>query len=114
MRGKARVERPMPYVRDSFWRGRQFASLEQMQAGAARWSAETAGRRACRPLDGAAPAGVFAAVEAPALRPLPSGPFVLAAWAKAKIGADIHLLTELAKMFPQVTRRFADRCAMVA
>jgi len=89
-RDKARVERPMPYVRDSFWRGRQFASLEQMQAGAARWSAETAGRRACRPLDGAAPAGVFAAVEAPALRPLPSGPFVLAAWAKAKIGADIH------------------------
>jgi transposase len=25
-RDKARVERPMPYVRDSFWRGRQFAS----------------------------------------------------------------------------------------
>jgi hypothetical protein len=22
----------MPYVRDSFWRGRQFASVEQMQA----------------------------------------------------------------------------------
>ena len=25
-RDKARVERPMPYVRDSFWRGREFAS----------------------------------------------------------------------------------------
>ena len=25
---KAQVERPMPYVRDSFWRGREFASLE--------------------------------------------------------------------------------------
>ena len=44
-RDKARVERPMPYVRDSFWRGREFASLEQMQAGAVRWSAEVAGRR---------------------------------------------------------------------
>jgi transposase len=78
-RDKARVERPMPYVRDSFWRGREFASLEQMQAEAARWSAEVAGRRACRPLEGAAPAAVFEAVEKDALRPLPAGPFVLAA-----------------------------------
>ena len=45
-RDKARVERPMPYVRDSFWRGREFASLAQMQADAERWSAEVAGRRA--------------------------------------------------------------------
>jgi transposase len=113
-RDKARVERPMPYVRDSFWRGREFTSLERMQAEAVRWSAEVAGRRPCRPLEGAAPAAVFDAVEKDALRPLPAGPFVLATWATAKIGPDIHLLTELAKMFPQVTRRFADRCAMVA
>jgi transposase len=89
-RDKARVERPMPYVRDSFWRGREFASLERMQAEAARWSLEVAGRRACRPLDGAAPATVFDAVEREALRPLPAGPFVLATWATAKIGPDIH------------------------
>jgi hypothetical protein len=80
----------MPYVRDSFWRGREFASLAQMQAGAARWSAEVAGRRPCRPLDGAAPAAVFAAVEKAALAPLPAEPFVLATWAKAKIGTDTH------------------------
>jgi hypothetical protein len=90
MRGKARVERPMPYVRDSFWRGREFASLPQMQAEAVRWSLEVAGRRACRPLEGAAPAAVFEAVEKDALRPLPAGPFVLATWATAKIGPDIH------------------------
>jgi transposase len=89
-RDKARVERPMPYVRDSFWRGREFASLEQMQAGAIRWSLEVAGRRACRPLEGAAPAAVFETVEKDALRPLPAGPFVLATWATAKIGPDIH------------------------
>ena len=80
-RDKARVERPMPYVRDSFWRGREFTSLEQMQAEAERWSAEIAGRRACRPLEGAAPAAVFEAVEKDALRPLPAEPFVLATWA---------------------------------
>jgi transposase len=93
-RDKARVERPMPYVRDSFWRGREFASLEQMQAEAARWSLEVAGRRACRPLEGAAPAAVFDAVEKDALRPLPADPFVLATWATAKIGPDIHAQVE--------------------
>jgi hypothetical protein len=89
-RDKARVERPVPYVRDSFWRGRQFASLERMQAEAARWSLEVAGQRACRPLEGASPAAVFDAAERDALRPLPAGPFTLAAWATAKIGPDIH------------------------
>ena len=89
-RDKARVERPMPYVRDSFWRGREFASLPQMQAGAARWSLEVAGRRACRPLEGGAPAAVFEAVEKDALKLLPAEPFVLAMWATAKIGPDIH------------------------
>jgi hypothetical protein len=89
-RDKARVERPMPYVRDSLWRGREFASLEKMQAEAARWSLEVAGRRVCRPLEGAAPAAVFEAVEKQALRPLPAGAFVLATWATAKIGPDIH------------------------
>ena len=87
---KPRVERPMPYVRDSFWRGREFTSLAQMQAEAERWSAEVAGCRACRPLDGAAPAAVFAAMEKDALLKLPVGPFVLATSAKAKIGPDIH------------------------
>ena len=42
---KPRVERPMPYVRDSFWRGREFASLGQMQAEAERWCTEVAGMR---------------------------------------------------------------------
>jgi transposase len=87
---KPRVERPMPYVRDSFWRGRQFASLTQMQAGAERWSLEVAGQRQCRPLAGAAPAAVFEAAEKDSLRPLPADPFVLAVWARAKIGPDIH------------------------
>ena len=61
-----------------------------MQAEAERWSAKVAGRRSCRPLGGAAPAAVFAAVEAPALCPLPKTPFVVATWAKAKIGSDLH------------------------
>jgi transposase len=89
-RDKARVERPMPYVRDSFWRGREFTSLDHMQAEGARWSLDVAGQRQCRPLEGAAPASVFEATEKNALRPLPADPFVLATWATAKIGPDIH------------------------
>ncbi len=89
-RDKARAERPMPYVRDSFWRGREFAPVPQMQGEAVRWCLEVAGRRACRPPGGAAPAAVFEAVEKDALRPLPGEPFVLATWATAKIGPDIH------------------------
>jgi hypothetical protein len=80
----------MPYVRDSFWRGREFTCLDAMRADAASWCVEVAGARACRPLDGAAPAAVFAAVEQQALGPLPTAPFVLAGWASAKIGPDIH------------------------
>src|SRR6266487_7133970 len=90
MRGKAQVERPMPYIRDSFWRGREFTSVAQMQADAERWCTEVAGQRACRPLDGAAPAAVFAAAEKDHLRPLPADPFVLAEWSRCKVGPDIH------------------------
>jgi transposase len=90
-RDKAQVERPMPYVRDSFWRGRQFISLPQMRTDARRWCTEVAGQRACRPLDGAAPAAVFAAVEAAELKPLPARPFTLATWSTGKVGPDIHV-----------------------
>ncbi|MDT5024806.1 MAG: hypothetical protein QOE61_1232, partial [Micromonosporaceae bacterium] len=62
----------------------------EMRAAALAWCTDVAGARACRPLDGAAPAAVFAALEAHALAPLPAAPFVLASWAYAKVGPDIH------------------------
>jgi transposase len=89
-RDKAQVERPMPYVRDSFWRGREFTSVAHMQSTAIVWCRDVAGGRACRSLDGAAPAAVFAAVEAEALAPLPIRPFVLATWSTPRVGPDIH------------------------
>ncbi len=90
-RDKPQVERPMPYIRDSFWRGREFSSLEQMQAEAVRWCTEVAGQRTCRPLGGAAPAAVFAAVEKEHLAALPPDPFTLAEWSRCKVGPDIHV-----------------------
>lgn len=50
----------MPYVRDSFWRGRDFASLPEMRAAALVWCTDLAGPRACRPLDTAVRRGVVA------------------------------------------------------
>ena len=57
----------MPYVRDSFWRGRDWADLADMRRGALVWCTEVAGPRSHRSLDGASPLSVFAALEAPAL-----------------------------------------------
>ena len=88
---KARVERPMPYVRDSFWRGRQWGSLDEMQSAAADWSTAVAGRRAHRSLDGAAPGVVFETVERPALRPLAHLRFEAAAWSRPKVAPDCHI-----------------------
>ncbi len=88
---KPRVERPMPYVRDSFWRGRTFDDATHMQSAALVWCATVAGQRSHRSLDGAQPASVFAAVEADALGALPAGAFELAAWSAPKVHPDCHV-----------------------
>jgi transposase len=88
---KPRVERPMPYVRDSFWKGREFTTLGQMQADAVRWSSEVAGLRHSRALEGAQPLRVFEAVEARALIALPPRAFELTTWSIGAVGVDAHL-----------------------
>lgn len=90
-RDKARVERVVPYVRDSFFAGRSFPDLATMRSRAAIWSREVAGQRAARPLGGARPAAVFAALEAGRLLPLPQRPFEPATWQTAKVGPDCHV-----------------------
>ena len=84
---KARVERGMPYIRDSFWRGRRWTSVAQMNEAALRWCREVAGQRVhgtthARPLE------VFTTTEQPALHPLPTTPWVFGAWTTARVGPD--------------------------
>lgn len=88
---KPKVERAMPYVRDSFWRGRTFTSLEQMQAAALTWCRQVAGARAHRGLDGASPQSVFDTVERDALQSLPRGDFELTVWSVGKVGVDCQV-----------------------
>ena len=88
---KPRVERMVPYVRDSMWRGRTWTSEAQMQHAALVWCRDVAGRRAHRSLDGAAPLAVFDAVEADALLGLPPESFELAVWSTPKVAPDCHV-----------------------
>ena len=83
-RDKPKVERPMPYVRDSFWRGRQFTSLVEMQAEAETLVAGGGRAAVCRPWSGAAPPRCSPRPRRTRCRPLPAKPFVLAAWSKAR------------------------------
>ncbi len=104
---KARVERPMPYVRDSMWRGRDWVDEAHMQTGALTWCTEVAGRRHHRSLEGGAPLSVFAAVEADALIPLPGSVFELARWSTPKVGPDCHV--KVAKTLYSVPWRHIGR-----
>ncbi len=88
---KARVERPMSYIRESFFRGREWTSLAQMQEAGVTWSVTVAGQRHHRGLGGAAPAAVFTAVEQPALLGLPRQRFEAATWSRPKVGTDCHI-----------------------
>lgn len=92
-RDKARVERPVPYARDSFFAGRagEFATLQAMQDDAVRWCREVANRRQHRGLERVAPQALFDAEEAAALLALPAAPFELARWSTPKVPPDIHV-----------------------
>jgi len=92
-RDKARVERPVPYARDSFFAGRadEFATLADMQIDAVRWSRDVANQRPCRPLDRVAPQALFDAEEKSVLLALPRHPFELARWSTAVVNPDIHI-----------------------
>ncbi|WP_158088871.1 IS21 family transposase [Thermoactinospora rubra] len=90
-RDKPRVERQMPYIRDSWWRGREFSSVAEMQASALHWCRQVAGLRKHRSLDGRTPAEVFEQAEAGCLIPLPAAAFTLAEWTRAKVAPDVHI-----------------------
>jgi transposase len=87
---KPRVERPISYVRDSFFAGRNFGSLDEINEAAEKWCLSVAGQRIHgttrrRPLE------VFQQVEASTLLPLPPQPFELATWTRAKVADDCHV-----------------------
>ena len=88
---KPRVERTVSYARASFFAGRSFASVAQMQAEARRWSLEVAGVRQ-HGTTGEQPLVAFRTREQTALGPLPAAPWERVVWTRAKLRRDCHLV----------------------
>lgn len=86
-RDKARVERQVRYVRDDFFRGERFGSVEEARIAARRWCLEDAGMRdhgtTHRP-----PLEAFEADEKSYLKPAPTEPYDRPTWAHYSVGRD--------------------------
>jgi transposase len=88
--GKPTVERAVPYVRESFFRGEQWIDRDHVQREAERWCLEVAGQR----IHGTTrqrPLVVFENVEKSALSPLSKPPFDPPQWAECKAHPDHHI-----------------------
>ena len=87
---KPRVERTVPFVRNSFFAGENFIDLADAQRRAVEWCAGRAGRRvhgthACRPVE------LFDLEEKPRLLPASSARYDLPIYATAKVHRDHHI-----------------------
>jgi hypothetical protein len=89
-KGKPIVERGVPYVRESFFRGEQWLDLDHVQRAAEHWCMEVAGRR----IHGTTrqrPLVVFEQLEQSCLRPVSGARFDTPHWAEPKVHPDHHL-----------------------
>ena len=89
-RDKARVERVIPYIRDSFWSGRDFTSLEEINKQAMEWCLKVAGVRQ-HGTTHQQPLSLFHLAEEKQLKLLPAAPFEIATWHQAKVAHDCHI-----------------------
>ena len=87
---KPRVERMVPFIRNDFWPGRSFASLNDINVALQVWCLEEAGLRT-HGTTGQRPLELFQTTERSALRPLPDTPFQAATWLQAKVARDCHI-----------------------
>ena len=91
---KPRVERMVPFVRNSFFAGESFIDLADAQHRVEVWCRERAGMRIHGTIQ-LRPAEVFGVEELPVLSPPPSSPYDLPIYATAKVHRDHHI--EVAK-----------------
>jgi hypothetical protein len=93
-----------PCVRESFWTGRAFGSLDDINTGAERWCLRVAGARDhgtthTPPL--------FQTIEQPAMLALPTTPFEIVTWARAKVARDCHV--EVQSSVYSIPWRYVDQ-----
>jgi transposase len=86
---KPRIERMIPYIRDSFWSDRSF-SKEEINRQAIQWCLRVAGARD-HGTTHKQPLTLFRLSEQKALKPLPVLPFEIVTWHQAKVALDCHI-----------------------
>jgi len=87
---KPRVERIIPYVRDSFWSGRDFTSQEEINRQAIQWCLRLAGVRE-HGTTHQQPLALFRLAEEKELKSLPVAPFEIVTWHQSKVALDCHI-----------------------
>ena len=87
---KPRIERMIPYIRDSFWSDRTFRSHEEINRQALQWCTRVAGVRE-HGTTLKQPLTLFRLAEENTLRPLPPAPFEIVTWHQAKVALDCHI-----------------------
>ncbi len=93
-RDKPRVERVVPFVRQSFFAGECFVDLADAQRRAETWCPAATGMRVHGTIQ-ARPAEVFRIEEQPRLAPAPATPYDVPIYTTAKVHRDHHI--EVAK-----------------
>jgi hypothetical protein len=91
---KPRVERVVPFVRNSFFAGESFIDLADAQRRVEVWCRQRAGMRIHGTIQ-ARPGEVFGLEELSVLAPAPTAPYDLPIYATAKVHRDHHI--EVAK-----------------
>jgi transposase len=104
------VERPIAYIRDSFFAGRHFDDLGAMNQAAKNWCLCVAGQRV-HGTTGQRPLDLFERLEAPALGPLPPHPFEPVTWTQAKVARDCHI--QVARALYSVPYRYVGKTLSV-
>ena len=87
---KPKVERGVQYVRERFFKGSEFTSLEEMRLAARRWCLDVAGMRV-HGTTRRQPLQVFQDEERRALIPWDSEPYEVTEWRTAKVHPDHHV-----------------------
>ena len=90
---KARVERSVRFVRDDFFCGERFGSIEEAREAARRWCLEVAGERP-HGTTRRKPREHFEREEQAALLPPPTAPWDTPVWTTATVGRDHIALVE--------------------
>jgi hypothetical protein len=108
--GKPHVERGIPYIRESFFRGEDWLNLEHVQRDVLRWCLETAGAR----IHGTTrqrPLAVFENVEKEHLLPFEGERFDPPHWGQYKVHPDHHISFQ--KALYSVPHAYLGRTAWV-